>query len=266
MVPLLYYSEHCSSIIGLGSIASIERKPKLISCNRCVWKDQLHCHINQPFSEDSQRDSEMAGVVHRHHHFARRGYRQRCMLNVPSHWSNTPLRSCMSGSLWEGWYRVPCEPSQAKTSTQNPKESRSVCGRPDPHCSPILCMWDFLSSCWWLYGSGEISCVWCGERCVNRTGQPGQRICFFSKGQPDCPGQAQLFSFGEYAQYYWSNRLHTCAYTSTSWEWMGVYKQKGEPQHQCPTCVWCWPHHHQLRCQVAWVCPWCTHPEGERSI
>ncbi|CAM4570530.1 unnamed protein product [Leuciscus chuanchicus] len=40
-------------------------------------RNQLHSHINQPFSEDSQRDSEMAGVVHRHHHFARRGYRQR---------------------------------------------------------------------------------------------------------------------------------------------------------------------------------------------
>jgi len=40
----------------------------------------------------------------------------------------------------------------------------------------------------------------------------------FPKDNPgqDCPGQAQLFSFGEYAQYHWSNRLHTWAYTSTS--------------------------------------------------
>uniref|UniRef100_A0A4W6D9A9 DDE Tnp4 domain-containing protein n=1 Tax=Lates calcarifer TaxID=8187 RepID=A0A4W6D9A9_LATCA len=37
----------------------------------------------------------------------------------------------------------------------------------------------------------------------------------FVSFQPDCPGQAQLFPFGKYAQYYWSNQLHTCAYTST---------------------------------------------------
>uniref|UniRef100_A0A3B3SZR7 DDE Tnp4 domain-containing protein n=1 Tax=Paramormyrops kingsleyae TaxID=1676925 RepID=A0A3B3SZR7_9TELE len=39
-------------------------------------KTSHYCSI-MPFSEDSQRDSEMVGVVHRHHHFARRGYRQR---------------------------------------------------------------------------------------------------------------------------------------------------------------------------------------------
>ncbi len=79
-------------------------------------------------------------------------------------------------------------------------------------------------------------CVMWWEMCQSHWPAWSKNLFLF-QGQPDCPGQAQLFSFGEYAQYYWSNRLHTCAYTSTSWEWMGVYKQKGEPQHQCPTCV-----------------------------
>nr|XP_055023917.1 putative nuclease HARBI1 [Misgurnus anguillicaudatus]XP_055024930.1 putative nuclease HARBI1 [Misgurnus anguillicaudatus] len=55
----------------------------------------------------------MAGIVHRYHHFGGRGYRQRVYVERAQ-----PLEQYTTEEL----------PCQAKTSTENPKKSQSVCG------------------------------------------------------------------------------------------------------------------------------------------
>lgn len=88
----------------------------------------------------------------------------------------------------------------------------------------------------------------------------------FPKDDQIAQTKHKFFSFRKHAQYYWGYWLHSCAYTNSSWEGVGVHQSNGEAQHQHPTSGWRWPHHHKLRREVAWVCPWCTHPEVRCSI
>ena len=97
--------------------------------------------------------------------------------------------------------------------------------------------------------------------------QPCQPVCQMSnKSRRNQADQDQVLWNGEIAKYYWCDRLHSCPYSSTPWEGMGVCEQERIAQHQCATCRECRPHHKQLCGEIARVGPWCTDPAGEPNV